>query len=160
MKTIKHILTLAILLMFALPMLAAEDEQPIEKTMDLQMEKMHSQMQTMHEQIKEIKTTKDSDKRKSLMHQHMQSMRDVMIMMGETDDVRGGMMKGMTDQGQSQMTHTTMHEKKGRMGCQQDDAPCEYAQSMDDRQEVMQERMKMMQMMMQQMMEHLSVQTQ
>lgn len=52
----------------------------------------------------------------------------------------------------------TMHERKERMDWQQEDAPCQRAQTMELRQEDMQERMKMMQMMMQQMMEHLSVQ--
>lgn len=158
MKTIIYTLTLAILMMFGSPMLAAQNEPTTEKPMARQMEKMHSQMQTMQQQMKDLKATNDPETRKELMHQHMQSMRKGMNMMSETDDVRGGMMMGKMDEAQSNMAHTAMHGKKNRMACQQEDAPCQRAQTMEHRQEDMQERMKMMQMMMQQMMEHLSVQ--
>ncbi len=158
MKTITHILTLAILMILASPMLAAQNEPPTEKPMAQQMEKVHSLMQTMQQQMKEIKATKDPEKRKALMQQHMQSMREGMMMMGETDDTEGKMMMGKKGEAQSKMAHPSMQEKKERMACQQDDAKCESMQTMEHRQESMQERMKMMQMMMQQMMDHQSVQ--
>lgn len=148
MKTITHILTLPILLMFALPILAGENEPPIEKPMASPMENMRSQMQTMHEQMKELKAAKDPERRKALMQQHMQSMREGMIMMGGMNGV------------QNQMGQKAMHEKMNeQIACQQKDAACQRAQTMEHRQEGMQERMKMMQMMMQQMMEHQSEQT-
>lgn len=156
MKTITHILTLAILIMFASPMLvAAQNEPPTEKPMSQQMEKMHSHMQTMQQQMKEIKATKDPEKRKALMQQNMQSMRESMMMMGEMDDAQGKMMMNDAD---GKMTHPTMQEKKERMACQQDDARCQRMQTMEHRQEGMQERMKMMHMMMQMMMDHQSAQ--
>ena len=148
MKTITHILTLPILLMFALPILAGENEPPIEKPMASPMENMRSQMQTMHEQMKELKAAKDPERRKALMQQHMQSMREGMIMMGGMNGV------------QNQMGQKAMHEKMNeQIACQQKDAAYQRAQTMEHRQEGMQERMKMMQMMMQQMMEHQSEQT-
>ena len=148
MKTIAHILTLPILLMFALPILAGENEPPIEKPMASPMENMRSQMQTMHEQMKELKAAKDPERRKALMQQHMQSMREGMIMMGGMNGV------------QNQMGQKAMHEKMNeQIACQQKDAAYQRAQTMEHRQEGMQERMKMMQMMMQQMMEHQSEQT-
>lgn len=148
MKTITHILTLPILLMFALPILAGENEPPIEKPMASPMENMRSQMQTMHEQMKELKAAKDPERRKALMQQHMQSMREGMIMMGGMNGV------------QNQMGQKAMQEKMNeQIACQQKDAACQRAQIMEHRQEGMQERMKMMQMMMQQMMEHQSEQT-
>ena len=81
-------------MMFASPMLAAHNESSMDGPMAQQMEKMHSQMLTMQQQMKEIKATKDPEKRKALMQQHMQSMRDGMMMIGETEDVHGGMMMG------------------------------------------------------------------
>ena len=148
MKTITHILTLPILLMFALPILAGENEPPIEKPMASPMENMRSQMQTMHEQMKELKAAKDPERRKALMQQHMQSMREGMIMMGGMNGVK------------NQMGQKAMHEKMNeQIACQQKDAAYQRAQTMEHRQEGMQERMKMMQMMMQQMMEHQSEQT-
>lgn len=49
MKTITQILTIAMLMMFASPMLAAQNEPPADKPMAQQMEKMHSHMQTMQQ---------------------------------------------------------------------------------------------------------------
>ena len=159
MKTITHILTLPILLMFALPILAGENEPPIEKPMASPMENMRSQMQTMHEQMKELKAAKDPERRKALMQQHMQSMREGMIMMGKTDDIQGEMM-GRMNGVQNQMGQKAMQEKMNeQIACQQKDAACQRAQIMEHRQEGMPERMKMLQMMMQQMMEHQSEQT-
>ncbi|MFT7524995.1 MAG: hypothetical protein ACI9LY_000127 [Arenicella sp.] len=166
MKIITHILTLTILMLFASPMLAAQNEMPTEKPRARQMEKMHSHMQMMQQQMKEINATKDPKKRKALMQQNMQSMRKGM-MMGEmddtpdkmvTDDARGRMTMGKMDEAQSKMAHPAMQEKKQRMACQQDDAQCQRMQAMEHRQKGMQERMKMMKMMMQQMMEHQSAQ--
>jgi protein CpxP len=146
MKTITHILTLAILMIFASPMLADQHESPTEKPMAPQMENMHSQMQTMQQQMKEIKATKDPEKRKVLMQQNWQRMREGMMMMSKMDAA------------QSEMVHPMMQEKTKSMNCQQDDTPCQRMQTMEQRQEGMQERMKMMKMMMGQMMEHQSAQ--
>ena len=49
MKTITQILTLAMLMMFASPMVAAQNESATDKPMAQQMEKMHSHMQTMQQ---------------------------------------------------------------------------------------------------------------
>jgi protein CpxP len=144
MKYITRILTFAIPIMFTSPMLLAQNEPPTEKPMAQQMEKMHSQLQSMQQQMKEIKATKDPEKRKALMQKNMQSFRESMMMMGEMDEA------------QSKMAHPSMQEKKARMACQQDDAQCQRMHTMEHRQEGMQERMSMMQMMMQQMMEHQS----
>ena len=145
MKIITQTLTFAMFMMFASPMLAAQNESAADKPMAQQVEKMHSHMQTMQQQMKEIKATKDPEKRKALMQQHMQSMHEGMMMMGKMDGAQGKMSQG------------AMQEKKERMSGQQDDAQCQRMQTMEHRQEGMQERMKMMQMMMQQMMEHQSV---
>ncbi|HNP37691.1 MAG TPA: hypothetical protein PKK10_17745 [Woeseiaceae bacterium] len=136
-------LTLALFVMVAAP-LFAQQHQSGDQPMAQQMEKMHSHMQTMQEQMKEIKATKDSEQRKALMQQHRQSMREAMMMMGNMD--KGPMSKGGTQQ------------KHQQMSCADDDAQCQRMQSMEDRQAGMQERMQMMQMMMQQMMEHQSAQ--
>ena len=136
----------AMFMMFASPMLAAQNESAADKPMAQQMEKMHSHMQTMQQQMKDIKATKDPEKRKALMQEHMHNMHEGMMMMGKMDDAQGKMSRG------------AMQEKKERMSGQQDDAQCQRMQTMEHRQEGMQERMKMMQMMMQQMMEHQSVQ--
>lgn len=157
MKTITQISSIAMFMMFASPMLAAQNEPPADQPMAQQMEKMHSHMQTMQQQMKEIKATKNPEKRKALMQQHMQSMHEGMMMMGEMDNAQG-MMMGKMDNAQGKISHSAMQEKKERMSCQQDDAQCQRIQTMEHRQEGMQERMKMMQMMMQQMMEHQSMQ--
>lgn len=170
MKTITYILTLAILMMFASPILAAQNEPTTVNPMYRQMEKMQLQ-------IKEVKATKEPEKRKMLMQQHMQSMREGMMMMDETSYANGmmmretgytnGMMMGETDdahgmmmgEAQSKVVHQRMQENQERIPCQQNDIPCQRIQTMEHRQESMQERMKMMQMIMQQMMEHQSAQT-
>jgi transposase len=111
MKNISQILALAMLMMFASPMVAAQNESSADEPMAEQMEKMHSHMQTMQQQMKEIKAAKNTERRKALMQQHMQSMREGM-MMGEMGDAQG------------KMSHTAMQEKNERMSCQQDDAQC------------------------------------
>lgn len=75
------------------------------------MENMRSQMQTMHEQTRELKATNDPERRKALMQQHMQSMREGMNMMGNTDDIQGEMMVGRMNEVQNQMGQKAMHEK-------------------------------------------------
>lgn len=142
MKIIIQTLTLAMLMILASPMLAAENESSADKPMAQQMEKTHSYIQTMQQQMIEIKTTKDPAKRKALMQQHMQSMHEGMMMVGEMDDAQG------------KMSLTSMQEKKERMPCQQDDEQCQRMQTIEHHQEGMQERMGMMQ----QMMDHQSVQ--
>lgn len=141
MKIITRTLTLAMLMMFASPMLAAQNESSADEPMAQQMEKMHNHMQAMQQQMKKIKATKVPERRKSLMQQHMQSMRE-------------GMMMGEMDGAQGKMSHTAMQENKERMSCKQDDAQCQRMQIIEHRQEGMQERMRMMQ----QMMDHQSVQ--
>jgi protein CpxP len=146
MKTIMYSLTLTILMMFGSPMLAAQNEPTTEKPMAQQMEMMNSQMQTTQQKMKEIKATNNPEKRKVVMQQHMQSMREGMMMMGNMEAARTNMAMHM------------MQEKQPQMTCEQDNVQCQHMQTMGHRQEDIQERMKMMQMMMQQMMEHQSAQ--
>jgi hypothetical protein len=150
MKTIKHILTLAVLIVFASPVLAAEKVLSTDKPMRLSMETMHKHMQSMQQKMNEIKITKDPKKRQPLMQQHMQSMREGMMMMNESSNSKGMMMGGMSQ--------PMMQEKKEGMDCQKNDRQCERMQTMGSRQEGMHERMNMMQMMMQQMLDHQSAQ--
>jgi hypothetical protein len=51
MKTITQILAFAMIMMFASPMLAAQNESAADKPMAQQMEKMHSHMQTMQQMM-------------------------------------------------------------------------------------------------------------
>lgn len=143
MRRLTQTLTLALFVMVAAP-LFAQQHQSGDQQMAQQMEKMHSHMQAMQEQMKEIKATKDPEKRKALMQQHRQSMHEAMMMMGNMD--KGPMSKG------------GMQQKHEQLSCGDDDAQCQRMQSMESRQVAMQERMQMMQMMMQQMMEHQSAQ--
>ena len=143
MKRMTKTLGLALFVMLAAPLVAAQHDSG-DKPMAQQMEKMHSHMQTMQEQMKEIKATKDPEKRKALMRKPRQSMHEGMMMMGNMD--KGPMSKG------------GMQKKKQPMSCAEDDAQCQRMQSMENSQAAMQERMQMMQMMMQQMMEHQSAQ--
>jgi hypothetical protein len=126
---------------------AAQQDASADKPMAQQMQKMHGHMQAMQEQMKQIKATKDPEKRQELMHEHMQSMHEGMMMMGKMDHSQGDM-----------MSHGAMQQKKMAVDCKADDAQCQNMQSMQNRQDAMQERMQMMQMMMQQMMEHQSAQ--
>jgi hypothetical protein len=143
MKRMTKTLGLALFVMLAAPLVAAQHDSG-DKPMAQQMEKMHSHMQTMQEQMKEIKATKDPEKRKALMRKHRQSMHEGMMMMGNMD--KGPMSKG------------GMQKKKQPMSCAEDDTQCQRMQLMENSQAAMQERMQMMQMMMQQMMEHQSAQ--
>lgn len=143
MRRMTQTLTLALIVMVAAP-LFAQQHQSGDRPMAQQMEKMHSHMQAMQEQMKEIKATKDPEKRKELMQEHRQSMHEGMMMMGNME--KGLMSKGGVQQ------------KQQAMSCAEDDAQCERMQSMQNRQAAMEERMQMMQMMMEQMMEHQSAQ--
>lgn len=147
MRRMIQTLTLALFVMVAAPLFAQQHESG-DQPMAEQMEKMHSHMQAMQEQMKEIKATKDPEKRKELMQEHRQSMHEAMMMMGSMDK---GMDKGPMAKGGMQHEHQAM-------SCAEDDAQCQRMQSMEKRQGAMQERMQMMQMMMQQMMENQSAQ--
>lgn len=69
------------------------------------------------------------------------------MMMGKMDGAQGSMMMGKIDEDQGKMAHPAMQEMKERKSFQQDDAQCQRMQSMEHRQEGMQERMSMIQMM-------------
>ena len=147
MKKLIQILTLGSLIAFGATGWADQHDAAADKPMAQQMEKMRSHMQSMQEQMKKIKATKDPAERKALMQQHMESMHEGMMMMGKMDpSQKGG------------MSHDAMKQKKMAMDCKADDEQCQRMQSMQNRQDAMQERMKMMQMMMQQMMDHQSAQ--
>ncbi|MDZ7768148.1 MAG: hypothetical protein U5K38_03235 [Woeseiaceae bacterium] len=91
MRRMTQTLTLALIVMVAAP-LFAQQHQSGDRPMAQQMEKMHSHMQAMQEQMKEIKATKDPEKRKELMQEHRQSMhesRDGDGQHGKGPDVEG-----------------------------------------------------------------------
>lgn len=99
---------------------------------------MKQNMHKMMKQMEEIHATKDPEKRKQLMQEHMQSMHEGMQMM---KGMGGGMMMGM------------MGDKKGggEMMAKGMDKNMD-SNDMSQRHQMMEQRMDMMQMMMEQMM--------
>lgn len=149
MKRLTQVMTLGALIALGSTAWAAQHDATADEPMAQKMEHMHSHMQKMQEQMKQINATSDPEKRKALMQEHMQSMREGMMMMDKMDKTQ-----------ESMMSHGAMQKKSMPMDCKADDAQCQQMQSMQKSQNAMQERMQMMQMMMEQMMEHQSAQAQ
>ena len=99
---------------------------------------MMQNMQKMNKQMEEINATSDPAKRKRLMHEHMQSMKEIMQMMRS---MGGGMMMGMMSGKQG--SGERMNKEMGK---------CMDKYGKGQRHEMMEQRMDMMQMMMEQMM--------
>jgi hypothetical protein len=96
------------------------------------MQQMQGRMQDMQALMDRIHKTEDPQERQRLMHEHMQSMQQGMMMMGQ-------MMRAQGDA-----------PAQGRE-CAQGDTECRM-QRMQGQQQMMNQRMGMMQMMMEQMM--------
>jgi hypothetical protein len=109
-----------------------EGTQPTPQTEQLR--QMQTRMQGMREQMARIHATEDPEERQRLMQEHMQSMHEGMMMMGQ-------MMRG------------PMAQRQPRQ-CQEGDAECRMNQ-MQMQQQMMGQRMGMMQEMMEQMMEQM-----
>ena len=99
-----------------------------------EMQQMHSQMQTMREQMARIHATTDPKERQHLMQEHMRTMHEGMTIMGR-------MMQGP-------VTQEPVRQ------CSQGDTECRMDQ-MQMQQQMMGQRMGMMQQMMEQMMERM-----
>lgn len=99
-----------------------------------QMQQMQGRMQAMQEQMARILETEDPAERQRLMQEHMQSMHQGMIMMGQM--MHGGMPANSTSQ------------------CENDDTQCQVHR-MQMQQQMMGRQMEMMQQMMMQMMEQM-----
>ncbi|MEX0958919.1 MAG: hypothetical protein WDZ63_06485 [Burkholderiales bacterium] len=153
--------TIALAAMLALPLAApAQDEHaahhPESEAADnaeagRSMMMMDRQMQKMRDMMDRMRQTTDADKRRRLMQDHMQAMREGMKMM---HGMRGEM-GSMTSDGKSgEMTNGMSHaqgdgagESSGMMGGQ-------MMMGMMKRHRMMQKRMEMMESMMEQMLEH------
>ena len=129
-------LLFSVLVFLSLGGLAQESEQegtqPTPQTEQLR--QMQTRMQGMREQMARIHATEDPEERQRLMQEHMQSMHEGMMMMGQ-------MMRG------------PMAQRQPRQ-CQEGDAECRMNQ-MQMQQQMMGQRMGMMQEMMEQMMEQM-----
>ena len=129
-------LLFSVLVFLSLGGLAQESEQegtqPTPQTEQLR--QMQTRMQGMREQMARIHATEDPEERQRLMQEHMQSMHEGMMMMGQ-------MMRG------------PMAQRQPRQ-CQEGDAECRMNQ-MQMQQQMMGQRMGMMQQMMEQMMEQM-----
>tara|TARA_R110002110_G_scaffold12718_3_gene60875 strand:+ start:37449 stop:37997 length:549 start_codon:yes stop_codon:yes gene_type:complete len=145
MNRLIQLFALGISIAFGATAWAAQHAHAADTPMAQKMQKMHGHMQTMQEQMKAIEAAEDPKKRRELMQQHMNSMREGMMMMGKMDQSK-----------KEGMSPNAMQNKMMAMDCKADDAQCQRMQSMQNRQDSMQERMNMMQIMMQQMMEHQS----
>jgi hypothetical protein len=115
-----------------------QDTQAIPST-----EQMQARMQGMRALMEQIQATEDPEERRRLMQEHMQSMRENMMTMGQ-------MMGGRMGQGRGPGAGPGVGGAPMRQ-CQQDDAQCRMDQ-MQLQQSMMGERMAMMQQMMEQMM--------
>jgi len=147
MNKSKLLLMVAAIVVIGQPVFAdqqsSQDQSDSEQTQ--MMQKMHQQMQTMRQQMKKIHATADDKERKRLMHEHMQSMRGAMMMMGEMNQsMMGPGREGSAGSGR----------QHGTPKCADSTAQCKQMNDMADHQGHMEQRMGMMQMMMQQMMEH------
>lgn len=105
-----------------------------------QMTRMHEHMGKTENLMDEIRNSKQPEKRREMMHEHMNHMRTGMDMMHDDEMMHDGHM---------------MHGKHMMDGKKSDGEPCPY---MDGHVEMMEKRMEMMQRMMRQMMEHQSMQ--
>lgn len=101
-----------------------------------------SHMQSMQKTMDRIHQADDSAEQKKLMHEHMQSMRDGMNMMGR-----------MSQHGSKSMRPAESSMSSDAMLCKDDDKQCKRMKSLQMQQHSMQQRMQMMEMMMDQMME-------
>ena len=123
-----------------LPIAALGQETPgaAEQTTP-QTQQMQSSMQAMHEEMARIHASQDPAERQRLLQEHMQSMHQGMMVMGQMMGPMGMGPRGPTQQ------------------CGQADAQCQIGQ-MQRQQEAMGQRMMMMHQMMGQMMQHMTEQ--
>ena len=105
---------------------------------DPMMQQMQGHMQSMREQMERIQETEDPEERQRLMREHMESMHEGMQMLGR-------MMGGGMGQGQP----------SAMAPCGEGDTACQM-ERMERRQRAMGQHMGMMHMMMEHMMQHMS----
>lgn len=110
-------------------------DQDNSAVMEQNMPMMHESLQKMRSQMDEFHQTQDPDKRESLLKSHMNSMQDMMRMMGRGMNMSDGKMMEMP---QDRMMENKQENIMGIM----------------NRQGMMEKRMNMMQMMMDQMIQN------
>jgi hypothetical protein len=142
-KAVKNAILLSVLSLFSLTSLAQAPEQGVTEEAAPQMAQMQARMQAMHALMEQIQTTDDPEERRRLMQEHMQSMHQGMMMMGE-------MMRGASGQGEGPGAGQGGRTRE----CRRNNTQCQM-EEMQMQHGAMGQRMGMMQQMMQQMMEHL-----